>query len=279
MNNLKQFQSLQLLDFEESNFHLNVHGQNYYELVYIYKGSGIHQINHNDFTYTSGDLFVISPEDRHNFKIEKRTRVIALKFTDDYFNNSKYWKLPKDNSNNPTRIMNNKMLKEIKMDFTPDIKKILRQTIDNILLYNSTKQISSSPLIFHQILSIFGLIVETMHEKLLIGKNSFPAKEHLVSYIHQHIYEPDQIKIKTISSHFNIAPSYFSAYFKRNFNMGYRAYSNAYRISLIDKRLESGQFTLRQIADEFGFNDESHLSHFYKNNRGLSPSYYSKLKE
>ncbi|PTS92965.1 AraC family transcriptional regulator, partial [Flavobacterium sp. HMWF030] len=58
----------------------------------------------------------------------------------------------------------------------------------------------------------------------------------------------------------------------------YREYMNQYRIALIDKRLESGQFTLKQIADEFGFNDESHFSHFYKNNMGVSPSFYSNLK-
>lgn len=90
MTKLKQFDALKLFDFEESNFHLTVHGQNYYELVYIYKGSGIHEINNNSLAYNAGDLFVISPEDEHNFKIEKRTRVIAIKFTDDYFSNSNH---------------------------------------------------------------------------------------------------------------------------------------------------------------------------------------------
>lgn len=276
MTKLKQFDALQLLDFEESDFHLTVHGQNYYELVYIYKGSGIHQINHNSFPYTSGDLFVISPQDEHNFKIGKRTRVIAIKFTDDYFSSKNHWKLLDYMTNDPVGIMNNKILKEIKLNFAPDIRKILRQTIDNMLLYNSTQQIASSPIIFHQILSIFGMIKESMRGISLIGKDQFPAKEHLISYIHQHIYQPNQLKIKYIASHFNIATTYFSNYFKRNFEMGYREYINEYRVILIEKRLESGQFTFRQIANEFGFNDESHFSHFYKNTRGISPSSYRK---
>lgn len=279
MTKLKQFDALKLFDFEESNFHLTVHGQNYYELVYIYKGSGIHEINNNSLAYNAGDLFVISPEDEHNFKIEKRTRVIAIKFTDDYFSNSNHWTQQNQTLNKPIAIMNNKILKEIKLEFNPEIRKILRNTIDNILLYNSVGSLSTSPLVFHQILSIFGIIIETMTKMLLFGINNFPAKELLISYIHQHIYEPKQIQIKQIAAHFNIAPTYFSTYFKRNFDMGYRDYLTAYKITLIDKRLASGLFTFRQIADEFGFNDESHFSHFYKNSKGVSPSAYSRSKK
>jgi AraC-like DNA-binding protein len=36
---------------------------------------------------------------------------------------------------------------------------------------------------------------------------------------------------------------------------------------------------MSQIAEEFGFNDESHFSHFYKNNTGHSPSLYDLSKK
>ncbi|MFH6968859.1 AraC family transcriptional regulator [Flavobacterium johnsoniae] len=278
MTRLKQFNALEILDFEETDFHLTSHGQTYYELVYIYSGKGLHEINRNPLPYTTGDLFVISPEDEHNFIMEERTRIICIKFTDDYFSSKDHWKLQDYMTSNPESIMNNKILKEIKLDFVPEIRTILRQTIGNISLYNCIQPVSTSPIVFYQILSIFGIIKETMINMSLNGKDHLPEKEQLISYIHQHIYNPDKIKIKCISLHFNIAATYFSAYFKRNFEMGYREYVNRYRISLIDKRLASGQFTLKQIASEFGFNDESHFSHFYKNNVGVSPSSYAPLK-
>jgi len=60
-------------------------------------------------------------------------------------------------------------------------------------------------------------------------------------------------------NHFHIAGNYSSAYFKRNFDMSCREYVNNYRIKLIGKRMETGNQTLKEVADEFGFTDESHL--------------------
>jgi len=272
MAQLKQFNTLEILDFEENDFHLTVHRQNYFELVYIYNGRGIHQINQNDFLYTSGDLFVISPEDEHNFIMEEKSRIICIKFTSTYFISKEYWKFSNYIDNTPEKIMNNKILKEIKLEFIPEIHKVLRNTVDNILLYNEVHAVASSPVIFHHILSIFGIIKETMQDMSLNGKDNLQGKEQLISYIHHHIYDPNKIRIRCIASQFNISCTYFSAYFKRNFEMGYREYINQYRISLINKRLEAGHFTLKHIADEFGFNDESHFSHYYKNNLGVNPS-------
>ncbi|MDM1549538.1 helix-turn-helix transcriptional regulator [Empedobacter falsenii] len=276
MTKLKQFFPLNILDFEETSFHLTIHGQNYFELVYIYEGEGIHQINQNQLPYYSGDLFVISPEDEHNFKMDTKTRVICIKFTDDYFNSKEHWKFQDYMNKNPENIMNNKILKEVKLEFSPQMHQILRYTIDNILLYNVSYNVTTSPVVFHQVLSIFGLIKEVMQDMSLNGSEHLPAKEQLISYIHQHIYIPDKVKIKNIASHFNIATTYFSAYFKRNFDMNYREYLNQYRLILINKRLKSGQFTMSQIAKEFGFNDESHFSHFYKKNLGYNPSIHNK---
>lgn len=279
MTKLKQFYPLEILDFEEASFHLTVHGQNYFELVYIYEGKGIHQINQNQLPYCSGDLFVISPEDEHNFKMDTKTRIICIKFTDDYFSGKEHWKFQDYMNNNPEGIMNNKILKEVKLEFSQEIHQILRHIIDNILLYNASYNVATSPVVFHQVLSVFGIIKETMQDMSLNGNDHLPEKEQLISYIHQHIYIPEKVKVKNIASHFNIAITYFSAYFKRNFEMNYRDYLNQYRLMLINKRLESGQFTMSQIAEEFGFNDESHFSHFYKNNVGINPSNYVSLKK
>ncbi|WP_312288479.1 MULTISPECIES: AraC family transcriptional regulator [Bacteroidota] len=279
MTRLKQFRSLEILDFEESSFHLTAHGQNYFELVYIYSGTGIHQINQNQLPYCTGDIFVISPEDEHNFKMDSKTRIICIKFTDDYFSSREHWKFQDYMNNNPESIMNSKILKEVKLEMGDEMHRILKQTIDNILLYSTINNVACSPVVFHQVFSIFGIIKEVMQDMSLNLKNLLPEKEQLISYIHQHIYDPQKIKIKDIAAHFSIATTYFSAYFKRNFDMNFREYTNQYRLMLINKRLESGQFTMSQIAEDFGFNDESHFSHFYKNNMGHSPSLYNVPKK
>lgn len=276
MPKLKQFDTLVILDFEEKDFHLQTHGHNYYEIVYIFKGIGIHLLNNNRLPYSTGDLFVIAPDDEHYFDIEEYTRFICIKFTDSYFRGKRDWVSDSSLAIKPESIMCNKLLKEIKLVFDENGKTMLRHTIDNIILYRRYHNIASSVFIFYQILSVFGLIKETLVRMDLRIDHGQPDKERLISYIHQHIYNPERVQIKQIAAHFNIATSYFSAYFKRNFDISYREYISKYRLALIDKRLASGQLTLKQIANEFGFNDESHFSHFYKNKRNICPSLFDK---
>ncbi|MBL7736944.1 MAG: AraC family transcriptional regulator [Chitinophagaceae bacterium] len=270
-----QFEPLVIHDFEEKAFHLPVHSHTYYELVYIHKGNGIHLLNNSRLSYKSGDLFIISPEDEHYFEIAKSTRFTFIKFTDDYFSGHKmYYEADAFISLTPGNIMRNKLLKEVKLKMDEPCISILKNTIENIVAYNCKKNISRSPLIFYQILSILGLIKEAAAKLNIRIDNGQPEKEELISYIHQHIYEPPLIQIKNIAAHFAISSTYFSDYFKKKFGISYRSYTNDYRLKIIEKRLAVPAITLGQIADEFGFTDESHLHKFFKTHKGVGPNAY-----
>ena len=269
-----QFDELVIHDFEEEIFHLPVHGHTYYEIVYIRNGSGVHQLNNNKMTYSAGDLFIIGPKDQHHFEIAKSTHFTFIKFTDSYFAAHKMHRTEVLMLSTPEAIMGNQLLKEVKLEMDEPCISILRRTVENIVDYNGLKDITSSPIVYYQILSIFGLIREAA-SKLSIGiDNGQPDKEELISYIHQNIYDPSLMQIKNIAPHFSIAVTYFSDYFKRKFSMTYRDYVNEYRIKLIEKRLQVSSLTMKQIADEFGFSDESHLSHFFKGKKKISPQHF-----
>jgi len=266
-----QFDQLVIHDFEEKVFHLPAHSHTYYELVYIRKGSGIHLLNNNKIPYTTGDLFILSPEDHHHFEIRKSTHFTFIKFTDSYFAGHKMNRPDALILSTPEAIMSHKLLKEVKLKMDEPCVSILRKIVENIVAYNCRKDVASSPLIYYQILSIFGLIREPAAKLSIRIDDGQPDKEELISYIHQHIYDPYLIRIKQIAPHFNVAVTYFSDYFRNKFGISYRAYINEYRIKLIEKRLKDPSLSMKHIADEFGFTDESHLSHFFKSMRELSP--------
>lgn len=266
-----QFGQLVIHDFEEKVFHLPAHSHTYYELVYIRKGCGIHLLNNNKIPYTTGDLFILSPEDHHHFEIKRSTHFTFIKFTDSYFAGHKMNRPDALNLSTPEAIMSHKLLKEVKLKMDEPCISILRKIIENIVDYNCRKDVASSPLVYYQILSIFGLIREAAAKLSIRIDDGEPGKEELISYIHQHIYDPSLIRIKHIAPHFNIAVTYFSDYFRNKFNISYRIYINEYRIKLIEKRLKDPSLSMKYIADEFGFTDESHLSHFFKSMRKLSP--------
>jgi AraC-type DNA-binding domain-containing proteins len=272
-----QFDQLVIHDYGEKTFHLPLHSHTYYELVYIRKGNGIHFLNNNRFPYRKGDLFIISPEDEHYFEIYKNTHFTFIKFTDTYLSEHSQHAGNKFNLYEPARIMRDKLLKEVKLKIDEPSNSILQNIIENIVLYKSSSDLSRSKLIYYHILSIFTIISEAAAKLHIRIDNGQPDKEELISFIHQHIYQPSIIQIKNIAAHFSIANSYFSDYFKKKFGISYRNYVNDYRLNLIQTRLTIPTVSLPQIVDEFGFTDESHLNKFFKNHKGLTPKVYRKL--
>lgn len=277
MKKLNQFDTLVIDEFEEDKYHLPTHSHTYYEIIYIIKGNGIHQLNNNLLPYQSGDLFVISTDDEHYFDIKKRTRFFFIKFTDTYFNSNKKLSCDEFLLNTPENIMRDKSLKENVLKLDESCASILKNTIDNIRSYNCKANISTSPIAFYQILSIFGLIKESLQQQNIKITGSGIDNDQIISYIHQNIYKPKLVQIKTIADHFNISQSYFGTYFKRNFSISYRDYSNKLRVQLIEKRILNKQLSMKQIAYEFGFTDESHLSNYFKKQRNIKPSAVKKL--
>lgn len=277
MKTLNQFDTLAIDEFEEDKYHLPTHSHTYYEIIYIIKGSGIHQLNKNLIPYQSGDLFVLSTDDEHYFDIKKTTRFFFIKFTDTYFNSNKKLSCDEFLLNTPENIMRDKSLKENVLKLDKTCATILKNTIDNIRAYNNKASISTSPIVFYQILSIFGLIKESLQQQNIKITGSGIDNDQIISYIHQNIYKPKLVQIKTISEHFNISPNYFGTYFKRNFSISYRDYNNKLRTQLIEKRILNKQLSMKQIAYEFGFTDESHLSNYFKKQRNLKPSAVKKL--
>lgn len=268
-----QFEALVIHDYEEKTFHLPVHSHTYYELVYIRKGDGVHLLNNSRLPYRKGDLFIISPEDQHYFEIDNSTHFTFIKFTDEYFSGHRiHYQADAFVSLTPERIMRNRLFKEVKLKMDEPCVSILRNTIENLVVYNCQKDLATSPLVFYQILSIFGLIKEAAAKLNIRIENGQTEKEELISYVHHYIYEPAFLQVKNIASHFAISPAYFSDYFKHEFGMSYRSYINDYRIGIIEKRLAVSSITIGQIADEFGFTDESHFSHFFRKVRKMSPT-------
>lgn len=272
-----QFEPLVIHTFETMTFPLPKHSHTYYELIYIVKGSGNHFINKIVIPYKTGDLFLISPDDEHYFEIRKMTKFCFIKFNDSFFQSNKHLYPDLLVNTSPLEIMRNPLLKEMKLVFTEPCKSILRKTVENINDYDCMHDVAGSPIVFFQVLSLFGLIREASAKLNLRIDHGAPAKEDLISYIHQHIYEPDKTRISVIAGHFNISSNYFSSYFKRNFGMPYRDYLNDYKLRLIERRIKSGQMTLKQITYEFGFTDESHFTNYFKKLKQISPSGFKTL--
>lgn len=258
MKRYRQFQPVLISDFETDQWHHPVHNHNHYELIYIKKGSGFHHINQEKISYKPGNVFLLGPEEEHYFEIGRRTRFIFLKFTDLHQEESKehYW------SQQFGYLIKNREARLSKFTLDPDDQLTVNQLF-NVISTLKTDIRRNEQLIKLQALAISAILKRNLPEAIS-GLQQNRDMEQVFSYIHEHIYVPDKLRATAMAAYFNTTAGYIGPYFKRNTGITLRDYIQDYRKTLIRKRLESGHYSLKKIANEFGLTDESHVSKLLK---------------
>lgn len=252
----KQFQPLVMSDFEVNHWHHPVHKHNHYELIYVKHGLGKHFINSLTVDYEPGDVFLLGPEEAHYFEIEEATRFVYLKFTDFYIH--------RDAATSDSGMQHLEYLIKSRETHTCGFKlssndQAITSAIFDVMLSMKDNMLRNEPLIWLQVLTLAHILQRNMPE---IKANEFRSKDlqAVFCYIHKYIYQPEYLKAAVMAVHFNLSKDYIGPYFKRNTGLTLRNYISDYRNNLIKNRLNSRNFSLKQIAVEFGLTDESHVS-------------------
>lgn len=250
-------------------------GNNFFELVYIVTGTGVQIINENRLSYEPGHLFLITPDDTHSLEVDSITKIFLLRFTDIYLKNS------------PLTTGNIYKLEYILQHANHQPGCILKRITDKNLVhpiieairheyYNPT--LYNTELIQLLINTLIVIIARNISEYLPdnINKQSDTKTHTLVQYIQSHIYEPEKLSVAVMSEKFGISETYLGRYFKKQTNETLQDYISKYRIKLVENRLIYSDLRVGEIADELGFNDESHLNKIFKKHKGTTPSLFRK---
>ncbi len=249
------------------------HQHNFFELVYIVSGTGVQCINQNNFNYGPGHMFLITPEDCHSFKVHTTTEFFFLRFNNIYIQNGgllaeniqRLEYILQNANHQPGCILKNKTDKSL---VKPLVEAIIREYV-NRDLYNRE--------LVQQLVNTLIIVVARNIAKYLPGSVNDVAEEKamdILQYIQGNIYEPEKLKAEHISRHFGISNAYLGRYFKRHANETMQQYIAGYKTKLIEHRLRFSGKRINEIADEFGFTDESHLNKFFRKQKGRSPKEY-----
>ncbi len=258
--------------FEASTWVHSVHKHTYFEIIFVLRGNGIHNINGNTYAYSAGDIFLLGPEDYHHFEIAEITEFCFIRFNESIYNAQTEQK-----ENTWQQIMKTLLYTSSQSRGTIVYDKHERKKLHNLLWVLEEEYENQQSQYFELIRNS---IMRSM--MIILARNLFgqtPASpvlkdsvEAIFMYIKQHIHNPAELTIEHLADVFNYAPDYISIFFKKHTGESLKQYITKHRMKLIEARLLFSQLTITEIADEFGYTDESHFCKQFKKFTGSTPT-------
>lgn len=247
----------------------------FFQMVYVFSGSGFLRINGNEITYKAGNLMLLTPNDYHTFDITVTTEFLVVNLNSEYVREYKSKSIDHIEcllhyaSHLSGCILNRKEDEFL----VKSIAESLIHAIDN-------KDIYDEDLTTHYVNALIVIAARNIAKIKPLGvkENADKRVLEIINYIQANIFFPQKLKASAIAEKFDISDTYLGSYFKNQCGETIQTFISNYKIRLIEHRLSFSDMRINEIVDEFGFSDESHLNKFFKKHRNISLTGYRKAK-
>ncbi|MDJ1467638.1 AraC family transcriptional regulator [Cytophagaceae bacterium DM2B3-1] len=270
-----QHELLKISSFTTQEWVHPVHNHNHFEIIFVHKGKGVHCLSGMKYIYQSKSLFLLAPCDFHHFEVQEETEFTFLKFTNVYLHGMGNTLLQSQWNQHMDQL-----LIYVRHQPLPVIKNVQdAEQLENILRLIvkewKTSQHELNETIFFLIQAFLSIVKRNIQIPPAPPASKHSAKiTEIIHYIHQHIYSVDQTQVKHLAERFGYSRHYLGIFFKEQTGRTLRDYVNEYKLHLIENRLRYSSFSIKEISDELGFTDMSHIHKFFKSYRGINISEY-----
>jgi len=257
------------------------HRHHYFELIYVLKGSGVHQINAGNYNYEKGSLFLLTPEDEHSFKPLSDTAFFIVDFTKNFFlqriNKEQRFTTASDLFEKLEFIFHNQERLKGEVITGEKDKEFAGILIERLIAEKQNPAKGPDNLPKNIVFLLLDLIARSIRQQVV-----YPAKRastqqmihEIINYLQQNIYYNDLIKVEQIAAHFYKTKDYISLYFKKQTDINLKDFIINYKLELVKTRLLYSDLTISEITSELGFTDESHLNKTFKKKFGQTANQY-----
>ncbi len=120
----------------------------------------------------------------------------------------------------------------------------------------------------HKVLGAMEILLSDLLENLAVQERDVEKFKSVLEYIELHYCE--KIQISTLAKMINISPMYFSNAFKAAFHVSPKQYILGKRLSRSQQLLTRTNLSVREIAEQVGFENENYFSEFFSTKVGMS---------
>ena len=230
--------------------YVGIHTHEFYEMEYITSGSGIYMVNGTEYPAKPGTLFFMTPVDFHDVSAKNMER-FSIRFSVNVCN-------PQYHSVLTARNM------PVAMQIKEADKKVFEVWAEELVANVADDTFAS-------------LIINCIIAKInsITIKNSKPYMSPAgMAELYILAKFKDNPSLNEVAEYVGLAPSYFSALFKKTTGKNFREYVDNLRFEYAGKLLAFSDMTVSQICIESGFDEYTNFMRRFKNHFGVSPGKY-----
>lgn len=249
------------------------HSHDFFELVFVYKGYVIDEIDGVTFRLNAGEACIHNPNATHSIIKYNNNEDILLNIliSKDMFNKSFFEKLLLDKKldsffNHYMTTSNNKHNFMVFHNLSKQIEIII-----DLLLREFLETQNFSQIVLEAILiMLFGELLRDFRRK---DQNSFIVK--IMDYISLNL---TTVTLNETSDYFNYHPKYLSFLIKQNTGRTFKDIVSSIRLQKCASLLSLTDISIDDIVEKIGYKDKSSLYSNFKKNYYVTPRQYRIMK-
>ena len=253
------------------------HCHDFYELVYVRRGGGVHVIQDRPYAMLRGDFYLMRPDDRHHYRSDGELEIVNLLFRPDLFPADE-WESLLELPGLGGFLRRNRDLVPHKLALAPEHQRAVERLCRRMREELETREPGwrfAARSDFTRLLVLLSRATATYgdtatHEDLPPG----PLAEAIAT-IHRHADE--ELRVADLAADAGWTSNYFGERFKQVTGLTVQHYINKLRIDRARLLLEDYERSVTEIALAVGYDDPSYFGRVFKQLTGITPRAYRKL--
>lgn len=226
------------------------HFHDFYEIEYVISGKGRCIINETESPCVEGMLFFLTPLDSHTVETDGAV-IINIMFSEQLVD-FRYLE----------PFLRHSALKAVCVP--QEMRTFVENLLREILIHEGDPTYSEA--LMECLLLKLARLISCKGETRISS-----AFSRIHGYIINH-YRSNKLSLDTVAAHVGLTPSYVSALFKREMQIGLKAYIQSLRLEYAKKLMISTEESVRQICEESGFEDYPNFIKQFKTYHKMTPT-------
>lgn len=247
-----------------------LHGHEFFELVYVMRGSALHRLGTQATRVSEGDYFIVDFGSFHCYNENRGFTIVNCLFAPEYVDRALV------NCPSLSALLANGVRRfDVPQSGVRFADRVYRDSDGRIraLIESMEREFSEKQPGYIEMLRcrLIEVLVHTTRGTELPGpeESVHPAAAAMTEYLRENYREP--LSLDALSAKLGYTPQYLSCLFHRELNVSLSTFLQKLRVEKSCLLLAETRMSVALVAQEVGYGDSRHFNAVFRRHMGMSP--------